>query len=117
MQPSDALKIIFSWSGKHFNNTLVKFFINIMGVYPVGTLVVLDTNELAVITEPNKTDPVRPRVLLISDAKMDIITPEPFDLASYNVTTGVPYKTIISALDPREFSIDTNRVIEQYSKR
>jgi putative nucleotidyltransferase with HDIG domain len=114
MMPSDALKIIFSWSGKHFNNTLVKFFISIMGVYPVGTLVVLNTNELAVIFEPNKSDPMRPKVLIVSTTSMEPISPTLFDLASYNIATQMPYKTIISSLDPRDFSISTNRIIEQY---
>ncbi len=112
--PSDALKIIFSWSGKHFNDSLVKFFISIMGIYPVGTLVMLNTNELGVILEPNKNDPMRPKVLVISNAAMEPAPPSFFDLSSYNVTTQMPYKSIVSALDPRDFSIDPNRVIEQY---
>ena len=114
--PSEALKFIFSWSGKHFNDTLVKFFISIMGIYPVGTLVVLDTNELAVILEPNKQDPMRPKVLLISNNKMESTPPVYFDLTKYNVITQTPYKSIVSALDPRDFSIDPNKIIEEYIK-
>jgi putative nucleotidyltransferase with HDIG domain len=116
MVPSDALKLIFSWSGKHFNESLVKFFINIMGIYPVGTLVLLDTNELAIILEPNKDDPMRPKILLVSNTNMEPATPHFFDLTKRNVASGAPYKTIISSLDPRDFSIDTNRLIEQYIK-
>ena len=114
MMPSEAVKAIFSWSGKHFNNSLVKFFISIMGIYPVGTLVVLSTNELAVIMEPNKNDPMRPKVLLVSSVNMEPIKPALFDLTAYNIATQQPYKSIISALDPRDFSIDTNYLIEQY---
>jgi putative nucleotidyltransferase with HDIG domain len=116
MVPSDALKLIFSWSGKHFNDSLVKFFISIMGIYPAGTLVLLDTNELAIILEPNKDDPMRPRILIVSDVNMEPASPWFFDLTNRNVASGAPYKSIISALDPRDFSIDTNRLIEQYIK-
>lgn len=116
MVPSDALKIIFSWSGKHFNDALVKFFISIMGIYPAGTLVMLDTHELAVILEPNKNDPVRPKVLLVTDTSNKAIVPMMFDLSSYNVITRQPYKSIVSALDSRDFSIDTNRIIEDFIK-
>jgi putative nucleotidyltransferase with HDIG domain len=112
--PSEALKVLFSWSGKHFNDALVKFFISIMGIYPVGTLVVLDTNELAIILEPNKSEPMRPKVLIISNAKMERLSPMFFDLAKYNVLTHMPYKSIVSALDPRDFSIDPNKVIEEH---
>jgi putative nucleotidyltransferase with HDIG domain len=116
MVPSDALKLIFSWSGKHFNESLVKFFINIMGIYPVGTLVLLDTNELAIILEPHKDEPMRPNILIVSNTNMEPAPPHFFDLTKRNVASGAPYKSIISSLDPRDFSIDTNRLIEQYIK-
>jgi putative nucleotidyltransferase with HDIG domain len=116
MVPSDALKLIFSWSGKHFNESLVKFFINIMGIYPVGTLVLLDTNELAIILEPNKDEPMRPKILIVSNTNMEPAPTHFFDLTNRNVASGAPYKTIISSLDPRDFSMDTNRLIEQYIK-
>ena len=116
MMPNEAVKALFSWSGKHFNDSLVKFFISIMGIYPVGTLVVLNTNELAIIMEPNKNDPMRPKVLIIAEENMTPIDPVYFDLATYNVVTHTPYKSIVSALDPRDFSININYTIEQYLK-
>lgn len=45
--PADALKMLFAWSGKHFNEVLVKFFISLIGIYPAGTAVMLDTGEIA----------------------------------------------------------------------
>lgn len=114
MMPSEALKLLFSWSGKHFNDTLVKFFISIMGIYPVGTLVALDTNELAIIYEPTKNEPMRPKVLLITDRNMIPREPTYFDLTRYNVATGAPYRSIVTALNPKDFSINTNEIIEKH---
>lgn len=114
MLPNEAVKAIFGWAGKHFNNALVKFFISTMGIYPVGTLVSLDTGELAVIVEPNKADPMRPKVLIVSDSSTNRIDPQLFDLSIYNVLTNRPYKTIISSLNPQEIGINTNGVIEKY---
>ena len=114
MAPSDALRMIFSWSGKHFNDQLVKFFISAIGIYPVGTLVMLNTNELAIIIEPNKKDPLRPKVIVVSDSSLNITPPVYFDLTSYNITTQTPYKTIVSSLDPRDFSINPNSIIAEY---
>ncbi|MDR0453887.1 MAG: HD-GYP domain-containing protein [Deferribacteraceae bacterium] len=112
--PSNALKMIFSWSGKHFNDALVKFFISAIGIYPVSTLVMLNTNELAVILEPNKKEPMRPRVLIISNRRLELTKPSFFDLTSYNIATRIPYKSIVSALDPRDFNVNPNQIIEQY---
>ncbi|EDM66941.1 HD domain protein [Moritella sp. PE36] len=41
---------------------LVHAFIKCMGVYPVGSLVKLNSNRLAIVEGYNKTDPIRPKV-------------------------------------------------------
>jgi HD-GYP domain-containing protein (c-di-GMP phosphodiesterase class II) len=117
MMPDEAIRRLFSWSGKHFNESLVRFFISVMGIYPAGTLVMLDTNELAIIIGPNKTDPVRPKVLVIASEDMDEIEPFCFNLASYNAMTHKPYRSIVSAVDPAEFNININEKIENYLNR
>ncbi|HUQ88037.1 MAG TPA: HD-GYP domain-containing protein [Vicinamibacterales bacterium] len=52
-----------------FNRTLLRRFVNLMGLFPVGTLVRLNTEELAVVTQTHPDDPFRPQVKLIADAK------------------------------------------------
>jgi hypothetical protein len=39
-----------------------------MGLYPVGTLVRLNTGELAVVVREHPDDPFRPQVKLVQDA-------------------------------------------------
>jgi hypothetical protein len=41
-------------SGKDFDPILLKVFINILGVYPVGTLLKLDTGELGLVVDCQK---------------------------------------------------------------
>jgi HD-GYP domain-containing protein (c-di-GMP phosphodiesterase class II) len=54
---------MFDRAGKDFDPTLIKVFINIMGVYPVGTLMKLDTGELAlVVSSPSREFSKRPLV-------------------------------------------------------
>jgi putative nucleotidyltransferase with HDIG domain len=48
-----------------FNQKLLKRFVNIMGLYPVGTLVTLNTDEIGVITAEHPSDPFRPQVKII----------------------------------------------------
>ena len=52
-----------------FNQMLLKRFVNLMGLFPVGNLVRLSTEELAVVTAEHPTDPFRPQVKIITDAK------------------------------------------------
>jgi len=51
-----------------FNQVLLKRFVNLMGLFPVGNLVRLSTGEMAVVTAEHPTDPFRPQVKIIADA-------------------------------------------------
>ncbi|WP_028863044.1 HD-GYP domain-containing protein [Psychromonas aquimarina] len=46
----------------HLDKKLVDQFIQCMGVYPVGALVQLDSNKLAIVESHNRQDPIRPNV-------------------------------------------------------
>lgn len=66
MSPDRALGYIFDHAGKDFDPILIKIFINILGVYPVGTLLRLDTDELAlVVSSPSRNLFKRPLVCVL----------------------------------------------------
>ena len=66
MSPNIALEIMLKESGKYFDPILLKVFINMLGVYPVGTLVKMDTGELGLVTGGDVDgDLTRPRVVLL----------------------------------------------------
>ena len=52
-----------------FDRTLLRRFVNLMGLFPVGTLVRLNTEEVGVVTQTHPEDPFRPQVKLILDAR------------------------------------------------
>lgn len=69
-RPEDALLEMRDNPARGFDPLLVKALINVTGIFPVGTLVILDTHELAVVVAPNP-DPERlhePVVKVIYDA-------------------------------------------------
>ncbi len=87
---------------------LVKALINATGVFPVGTLVILDTLEMAVVSQAN-TDPELlhlPKVVVISDA-MGAPRPQPYtvDLSELDPATNQPKMTIIKTTDPQKYGI------------
>jgi hypothetical protein len=77
-------------------------------VYPVGTLVILDTMEMAVVASVSK-DPDRlhqPVVKVISDAMgMPLTEPESLDLSRVDPATGRPVRTIVKTTDPQKYGI------------
>ncbi|EGG94080.1 putative HD-GYP domain containing protein [gamma proteobacterium IMCC1989] len=71
MAPTVALKKLMEWSTEgHLDPQLVRHFINAMGVYPVGSVVELDKQKLAVVLEANPNDPKKPKVIQMYDLKI-----------------------------------------------
>ena len=63
--PEQALQIIQQQSGKMFDPLMVRLFIRMMGAFPPGTRVRLDTGEEAMVLKAGPEDPHRPIVRLV----------------------------------------------------
>ncbi|MCX7794259.1 MAG: HD-GYP domain-containing protein [Thermodesulfovibrionales bacterium] len=68
LPPDKALSILIERSGTQIDPLLLKFFINMVGVYPIGSMVLLNTNELGIVYQSNPAFPERPRVRIIMDS-------------------------------------------------
>ncbi|MBQ3033965.1 MAG: HD domain-containing protein [Deferribacterales bacterium] len=62
---TDAIKRIYAGIGKQYNEAVVKAFVSVVGVFPVGTTVKLTDGNVAVICEVNKKDQSKPKVILL----------------------------------------------------
>ena len=64
--PTDrVLAVLKKDDGAHFDAQLVRRFVQLLGVYPPGTLVTLASGAIAVVTRIHAPDPYRPRVKLL----------------------------------------------------
>jgi hypothetical protein len=102
---------MFGKSGKSFDATLLKLFVNCVGIVPIGSLVVLDTDEFAVVLKPamTKTDGERPLVKVITDAQGNPIDNGPeLDLTEKD-DVGEYRHSIIRLVDNTEYKFDTSR--------
>jgi len=82
LEPTVAIRKMFEWSKFHFNPKLLRTFIRTVGIYPVGTLVILESGKIGVVIEQSETDMTRPLVRMIFDAwKNQFIAPKDIDLA------------------------------------
>lgn len=69
MPPVEALRKLQEWSKFHFNEELVGHFIRSVGIYPVGTLVLLESGLLGIVIGQNPDDLLRPLTRIVFDAK------------------------------------------------
>jgi HD-GYP domain-containing protein (c-di-GMP phosphodiesterase class II) len=107
LAPSAVLEEMRDNPRRGLDQVLVKAFINLLGIYPVGTLVVLDTFELAVVSgaNPNPEALSRPIVKIISDAQGNTISP-PLQVDLAVPEAGGQYaRTIIKTADPERYGI------------
>jgi putative nucleotidyltransferase with HDIG domain len=77
-EPSEVLKRLLEWSGGHLDGELVQLFIRTLGIYPVGSLVRLSSERLAVVVEQGE-DLLRPTVRVVYDIRRKV-WPHPRDL-------------------------------------
>ena len=65
---TDRIRAIMGEQGNPaFNQRLLKRFVNLMGLFPVGNLVRLNTDEIGVVTAEHPNDPFRPQVKIVMD--------------------------------------------------
>jgi HD-GYP domain-containing protein (c-di-GMP phosphodiesterase class II) len=105
--PDRALGIMMEGSGKDFDPVLLKVFINMLGVYPVGTLLRLDTGETGLVMDiPEESDPARPMVLLLlSDGKGGAKKGKVIDLSERDPKSGKFRRNVKKTYNPSTFGI------------
>jgi len=106
--PDEVIREMRDNPERGFDPLLVKVLMTATGVYPVGTLVILDSFELAVVTRANpETDKLhQPEVRILADGMgMPLDEPVLARLDEIDPETGSPKRTIIKTTDPSRYGI------------
>ena len=101
--PDEAIAVMHQGAGTRYDPLLVKAFINCMGIFPVGSTVVLRTGELAVVVDSNP-DPDhlhQPRIRIVTDPGHSPVPPFLADLSQ----PGEEARAILHCVDPEKFGI------------
>jgi hypothetical protein len=106
--PDEVLKEMRDNRERGLDPVLVKALITATGVYPVGTIVILDTFELAIVVRANPDGKRlhQPEVKILADAMgMPLSAPIIVSLDELDPTTGAPLRSIIKTTDPVKYGI------------
>ncbi len=104
--PADVMKELRDNPRRGMDPVVVKAFINLTGIYPTGTIVVMDTFEIGVVHAVNPLPDMlaRPIVRLLSDAMGNLIQGSLVDLAARRAD-GTFERTIIKTENPERLGI------------
>ncbi len=101
----DALKKMYEWRGRDFHPQLVEQFIQCIGIFPIGSVVVLNTDEIGVVRTLNREQRLKPQVVLVlKPDKTRYSALRAVDLARDATPTGKPYE-IAKVIPPGQYGI------------
>jgi putative nucleotidyltransferase with HDIG domain len=105
--PTDRILAVLKRSdGTQFDQHLVRRFVQLIGIYPTGTLVRLNTGEIAVVLNVYAPDPYRPqvRILIARDGKRLEL---PYDVNLWEPSED-PQRaaSVVAPIDPAEYQFD-----------
>lgn len=89
-----------------FHKALLRRFVNLMGLFPIGTLVRLNTDELGVVTSEHPEDPFRPQVKLLTDRLGQPLEAPLLANTWERDARGEYPRAIVEAVDPETTDID-----------
>jgi HD-GYP domain-containing protein (c-di-GMP phosphodiesterase class II) len=109
VNPKTALNEMQTLRNTILNGAIVERFVEMMGTYPVGTLVRLDTNEVAIVYRPNPLDANAPLVRILIDGEGTRLR-APREQALID-SGGSYYAQIVAVVDPLLKNIDIGKWI------
>ncbi len=111
ISPHDAVKKLYEWRDIDFQAELIEQFIQVVGIYPIGTIVEISDGRVGVIVSHHKVWRLRPKIMLLLDENKEFY--KEFNIINlYTELTGINDEplNILKSLEPGTYGIDP----EQY---
>lgn len=107
MSPHDAVKKLYEWRDIDFQAELVEQFIQVVGIYPVGTIVELTDGRVGVVVVQHRVWRLRPQVMILLNANKDVYSS--FDVINlFTEVADVDGNSldIVKSVEPGMYGID-----------
>ena len=109
--PSAAISSLYKWRGVSFDAGLVEQFIRFVGIFPVGSLVELNSGETGVVISQNPEQRLKPRVMVLRDAKGFELRPQKLlDLSREPKATADEAYRILRTLEQGRFTVTSEQL-------
>lgn len=109
--PDEAVAEMLRGSGTDFHPAMLDRFVKLLGVFPPGTMVRLDTGEFAVVLKNNPQDPLRPHVrIVVAPDGTRLDSPVDVDLSEKDERTGEYLRSALHLVDPALHRLNVQEV-------
>jgi HD-GYP domain-containing protein (c-di-GMP phosphodiesterase class II) len=109
MPPNQAIQIMIKNRGITSDPVLLKAFVNMVGIFPIGTLLKLDTGEVGLVLHQTR-DLMRPRVLILN--RFDGSEKETgHEISLLETVGGRHQRSIVGTIDPNTAKIDLKKYL------
>lgn len=105
-----AMRNILSDNGRRFDPQVLKVFIRTMGIYPVGSVVLLNDSSIGRVVEVNHSSPLKPKVKIMIDNQGREYRDDEGDVVDL---VDAKQLFIAKAVDPKELSEQSSEEKEQ----
>ena len=107
------LGLMLEHAGKDFDPALVKVFINMIGIFPIGTMVLLNTNEMGIVLQTEEDPDLidRPRVCLLQYSDGEYRKGKMVDLREMDDESRTFKRAIVKTLDPNEYNLNVAELL------
>ena len=104
--PSDRIvAVLKSNDGHQFEQHLVRRFTQLVGIYPPGNVVKLDSGEIAVVVKVYAPDPQRPQVKVVVN-RHGVRLETPYELNLWEQSPADGPRTVVAPIDPATLDFD-----------
>jgi HD-GYP domain-containing protein (c-di-GMP phosphodiesterase class II) len=80
--PAEAVRRMAEWSSSHFDPALFQAFVKTVGIYPIGSLVKMESGRLGVVVDQRDGSLLKPRIKVFYSTRSQLrIAPEVLDLS------------------------------------
>jgi len=104
---SEATQELLDCKGTRFQESLVEQFVQAIGLFPTGTLVELNTDEVAIVVSQSATRRLKPEIVIVLDSdKSRLPAPRIVDLADQRIAAEGE-RWIARELLPGSYGVDS----------
>lgn len=110
MEPTAALEKVIEWSRFHFKEDLARKFVQTVGIYPVGSLVRLESGLLGIVVAQGPKGLLYPLVRAVYDSRKERFIP-PRDVDLSLLADKGKAERIVGHESPKDWNIDPQRFL------